>query len=519
MNRLISCGIPFFLFLSVWSSCRNSLPEEAVPQAGYAKVYPDYHGAVIPPNIAPLAFKIDEEADEYLTRIYGAKGEELVLSGQTVCIGRGEWKELLAANRGDTLYTEVYIRKGGTWLKYLPVKNRIAPEEIDPYISYRMIEPSYISYETMTINQRNLTNYEEKIIYENSLLSDGDDGQCVNCHSYQNYNKTGNMQMHLRQRLGGTLIVTGGTQTQKVNLKTPHTISAGVYPSWHPTEMFIAYSVNATGQDFHTKDPQKVEVLDFESDLILYDLNKNEVINVANDTHEFETYPSWSTDGRTLYYASAHYEPQTGNIDAELSMAYRDLKYDLYSKEFNLKTRTFGKTDTVFRASQYGKSATLPRQSPDGRYLLFAMGEYGNFHIWHKSSDLYVMDLVTKEVRALKEANSPDAESYHSWSSNGRWIVFSSRRDDGSYTRLYIAYFDKDGKVHKPFIVPQKKPDFYMNLFKSYNIPEFMTAPVELSPNSFRKAIEKDPVNAVYYNPDHTAPEKESISEKGDFYE
>lgn len=514
MKKIICIGWISILLLS---ACSHSLPEDTVMQKVPVAIYPDYNEVTIPSNIAPLNFKIEEQADEYLTHIHSSKGEGMVISGQKVLIDDGDWRDLLAGNKGDTLYTEVYLKKGGQWMKYPAVKMFVAPEEIDRYISYRLIEPSYISYETMTINQRDLTNFEEEVIYENSLLSDGDNGQCVNCHSYQNYNKTGNMQLHIRQNLGGTLIVTGGNKAQKVNLKTSQTISAGVYPSWHPTGMLIAYSVNSTGQDFHTKDIQKVEVLDYESDLILYDVDKNEVMNVANDKDEFETYPSWSTDGKLLYYVSAHYPQQTDNIDAELSMNYKQLKYNIYRKPFDLHTRTFGATDTVFKASEYGKSATLPRESPDGKYLLFSMGDYGNFHIWHKSSDLYLMNLATKEVRALKELNSPDVESYHSWSSNGRWIIFSSRRDDGSYTRPYIAYFDKSGKAHRPFILPQKSPDYYERLFKSYNIPEFMVAPVTMSPNSFRKVIEKDPVNAVFHGVSNNM-EKQSGSEKGDFY-
>ncbi len=508
-----------FLLLGLFGSCRNTLPKDFHRQPRKIAVYPDYHEAVIPPNIAPLNFQIEEDADAYRVHIYGAKGESLILSGKVIQIPVRKWKRLLALNTGDTIYTELYLKKGSQWFSDAPRKNRIAPEEIDPYLAYRLIEPSYICYETMTINQRNLTNFDEKIIYENSLLSDGDNGQCVNCHSFQNYNRGGTMQLHLRQHLGGTLIVTGHSHARKVNLKTPYTISSGVYPSWHPTESFIAYSVNATGQEFHTKDIQKIEVLDFESDLVLYDVARNEILDIATDKDEFETYPSWNSEGTHLYYASAHYVRQTENIDAELSVAYKDLHYNLYRKSFDPHTRTFGKTDTLFMASVYGKSATLPRESPDGKYLLFAMGDYGNFHIWHKSSDLYLLNLATQEVRELHELNSPEAESYHTWSSNGRWIVFSSRREDGSYTRLYMAYMDPDGSVGKPFILPQKRPDFYRNLFKSYNIPEFMVAPVHMSPYALMRAIEKDPVNALHVNPLSEPELKPSKSEKGDFYE
>lgn len=90
-------------------------------------------------------------------------------------------------------------------------------------------------------------------------------------------------------------------------------------------------------------------------------------------------------------------------------------------------------------------------------------------------------NLSSGEERPLMNANSDDTDSYHTWSSNGRWIVFSSRRDDGSYTRPYITYIDADGNDSKAFVVPQDTPDYYRQLMKSYNVPEFFVEPFETS--------------------------------------
>jgi hypothetical protein len=87
--------------------------------------------------------------------------------------------------------------------------------------------------------------------------------------------------------------------------------------------------------------------------------------------------------------------------------------------------------------------------------MLFALAEYGCFHIWHKDADLYVMDLDTKAMWPLDKANSPFPESYHVWSSTGRWILFASRRDDTNYSRLYIAHMNEDGTSDKAFLLPQ----------------------------------------------------------------
>jgi hypothetical protein len=93
---------------------------------------------------------------------------------------------------------------------------------------------------------------------------------------------------------------------------------------------------------------------------------------------------------------------------------------------------------------------------------------------------LYLLDLKTGESRALSSANSSDTDSYHNWSTNSRWFVFSSRRDDGQFTRLYLSHIGADGKESKPFMLPQKNPKkYYAELMLSYNVPEFVTAPIK----------------------------------------
>lgn len=89
------------------------------------------------------------------------------------------------------------------------------------------------------------------------------------------------------------------------------------------------------------------------------------------------------------------------------------------------------------------------------------------------------MDLKNGSMRSLGEVNSPDTESYHSWSSDGKWFVFSSRRMDGNWTRPYIAAFNSEtGMCGKPFILPQKRADFYLRRMESFNIPELVVGEV-----------------------------------------
>ncbi|MCC8114273.1 MAG: hypothetical protein LIP03_09855 [Bacteroidales bacterium] len=470
------------------SACSTSVPDGARTVADQAKIYPDYSGVTVPRNIAPLNFSILDDADEYVSHIHlkGQKG--IVVPGATVDIPADRWSQLLSQAEGDTVLIDVFARTADTWLRHPSLKIAVA-EEIDPYISYRQIEPSYIGFEVMRICQRHLESFDEREIFNNCSMAEDNNGQCINCHSYQAYNRQGNMQMHIRLNNGGTLIAHNG-ELKKINLKTDQTVSAGVYPSWHPTLPLIAYSNNTTTQNFHSANRNKVEVQDGASDIILYNVEKDKIQIIANDSTELETFPYWSADGKSLYYVSATVPCLSDSMMSVYKKScYKDFKYDIYRKPFDADKMAFGATDTIFSASAIGQSATFPRESPDGRFLLFTMGEYGTFHIWHHDADLYLMDLATREVRPLDEVNSPDVESYHSFSSNGRWILFSSRRDDGSYTRLYIAYFDKDGRARKPFLLPQRDPDQNLQLFKSYNIPEFMAEPVKYTKRELMEAI------------------------------
>jgi hypothetical protein len=124
------------------------------------------------------------------------------------------------------------------------------------------------------------------------------------------------------------------------------------------------------------------------------------------------------------------------------------------------------------------------------------MCDYGCFPIYQPSSDLYLMDLATREYRRL-DINSEYSESWHSWSSNNRWIAFSSKRQGGLFTRTYLSYVDEEGRAHKPFVLPQRDPTYYQSLLKTYSVPELATDRVKVSRASLARAARAESSIAV----------------------
>lgn len=469
----------FFLTSLMLTACTQTLPvAESIGEI--PSLFPDYMNVTIPPNIAPLNFRLNHAGSAIA--VFSFKNETLKVktTNGSFKIPLKTWNHLLKQAAGDSLQVTIYEKKQQVWFCYEPFSIHIAKEPIDSYLVYRRIAPGYRMWNEMGIYQRNLETFREETILNNKQT----DNNCMNCHSFC-MQSPDRLLFHQRSGHAGTYIATknniyrlqpetvgSGTVRHKKSEKTPPL----VYPYWHPSGNFIAFSSNDTKQDFHLSDPNRIEVFDNASDIYLYDLNTGELISspILCSDENMETFPSFSPDGKYLYFCSSPSKP--------MPESYKEIKYNLIRVAFNPDTQVFGpETDTLYNAGQNGRSAKFPRISPDGRYLMYTLSDYGNFSIWHKDADLYLLDLETLGTDSLPHVNSRNVDSYHSWSSNSRWFVFSSRRMDGLYTHPYICYIDKHGKTGKPFLLPQKETDYYTRSLFSFNIPELVNGKVDIS--------------------------------------
>ncbi|MCX5785619.1 MAG: hypothetical protein NTX59_08010 [Elusimicrobia bacterium] len=463
----------FFAALGL-CACKERLPDRYVVIRTAPRISPDYDAIMIPPNIAPLNFMIKEPGEKFIAEAEcgSENGFRAKVESNKVFFDQKRWERLLQACVGKDIRVQVYALESSGWIRYAPIALHVAKEAIDDSLTYRLIYPLYSTWSRMSIMRRQLGNFRETALFDNLSTENA----CVNCHAFNSRNGN-DMLLHIRGENGGTVIF-HENRLRKKNLKAPGMKKGAVYPSWHPSGKIIAFSSNDILQKFHVEGEKYIEVYDLGSSLVFYDVEKDKMFSdpvFYSKDNIFRTYPSWSPDGKYLYYTQTETFRKDGNVDDITRPAY-----NLMRRAFDLATKTFGPPETVFNASAINKSAALPRISPDGRWLLFTMADYGNFFIWHKEADIYLMDLATRKVEK-PPINSAEAESYHSWSSNGRWIVFSSRRKDGVFTRPYFSYFSSRGEASKPFILPQEDPGFYDGFFKSYNIPEFTSGDFPLS--------------------------------------
>ncbi len=427
----------------------------AMPESGdYPPVFPDYVGVTVPEGMAPLTFQMTDGSRQ---RIH------------TTRVGDTLWYEVTAWQKG--------ARQG---VRYKPFPVYISHDPIDPYIAYRLIEPGYESWYDMGIYQRRLSSYVETPIVTNAANNRG----CVNCHTFPSGNPS-QMLFHARGAGGGTVFI-HDDNVRLINLREHGPLKQGTYPTWHPSGRYVAFASCQTHQCFSVADSQPIEVYDTASDIILMDLETGGITAppFLNTAEVWETFPSWSPDGRTLYYCAA-------DSVQPMPEARGRLHYRLMAVDFDPATGTFiqetNRQIIKTTETKFEPSFSFPRVSPDGRYMLFTASAYATFPIWHKEADLWLLDLADGTIRPCDELNSPDTESYHSWSSNGSWIVFSSRRIDGRYTRLYIAHHDGNGHFAKPFLLPQKYPAHNTLRLKSYNIPEFVCGEVPHHQKAVRK--------------------------------
>jgi hypothetical protein len=455
----------------------NQLPE----------IYPDYTNIDIPYNIAPLNF-MQKDCDKVKVNLISKTGSLLVKGNNKVFFPNKGFKDILSSNKGDTVWVKVETHSNSGWKIYKPFFWYVSPEPIDSFLTYRLIEPGYEVWNKITLSQRNVTSFKQTHIADNNLV----DGSCMNCHIPNKY-KPGQSFFHIRGKKGMTVLAEGN-KLRGINTKPDGAYSNMIYGNWHPSGNYIAFSTNIVLPATHSIHDKRAFVYDTLSDVVVLDIRKNKVItsNLISQEDYLETFPEFSSDGKKLFFCTAK--------RVKLPDEYQKLQYSLCSIDFT-DGKLGEKVDTLYNGPAHNKTVSELKASPDGKFITFVCFSYGTFALWHNDAHLYNYNLTTQEVDTLPGLNNNKkySNSYHSWSSNSRWIAFASKRDNGMYGKIYFSYVDKNGKAHKPFVLPQKDPEFYDFYLKSFNVPELSGTTVPFDAGDIESFYSEADIEKVNY--------------------
>ena len=454
-------------------------PENVQKSHDLPPIYPDYCDVTIPENIAPLNFLLRADCEAVEVKVgdlsINARGNEVVFD-------MDDWKDMLSQNAGQEIEVTVSALINDQWIEYQSFRWQVVKDKIDPYLTYRLIEPDYEIWNQIQIQQRCIENFEANALGHYEQL----ENRCMNCHTFANQDPQLSM-MYVRGPGGGAILNQHG---QLSKLDIPGSVYFGFSPSWR----YITYSTQKIIPAFHSMPSKRLEVFDAGSNVYVADMQEHRIISspLLCDSLKFETFPTFSPDGKYIYYCVAD--------SVALPRDIKNLQYRLVRIPFDESSGAIGThVDTLVSShlsplTSHHSSVCHPRISPDGRYLLYTVADYGTFPIWHPEADLQLMDLHTGAIDTLAIVNSEKSDTYHSWSSNSHWFVFASKRDDGLYGKPYFCYIDKDGKAHKPFCLPQAHPTFYDNNLKSFNAPELGKGKVPFDVNDVAKAMKQESI-------------------------
>ncbi|MDE6112063.1 MAG: hypothetical protein K2G46_01430 [Bacteroidales bacterium] len=478
--------------LTLPTACTRRAATWPAAIADGAPIFPNYTASdlVLPVNIAPLDFMVSEERLPTVATVrLEAFATEAENGAPTAALdvklqrkdGRlecrfpvADWHRCLQQAAGGHVRLGFYNRQGQP-LDAPVLRWQIAADAIDPYLVYRFSAYDENPCKYLEAEERCLENFDTRLLMDNRRTG----GQCFNCHASAQ-NDAACMSIHLRGEGGGTLLYHQGG-FRKITLPDGFPNLRLAYPAWHPSQRFIAFS-SARIQVFPHTNIYKTQdlIADTLARLLVYDLERNRLLPAPSDAlaaaeHNacYEvSFPVWAPDGNRIYFCRAEKLHFIDTLSSVENLAR--FRYHIAAMDFDTATGTFSLPYTVCLDS--ASSLSLPAIDPSGRYIVVSRLPMGSFPS-QNGGELALIDLSLRNADGLCPLQdipalaSPDGEKSHQFSSNGRWMVFGSKRLNGSTAAIYISYFDRDGRFHAPFILPQEAGDFYTKQLRTFLFP------------------------------------------------
>jgi len=309
---------------------------------------------------------------------------------------------------------------------------------------------------------------------------------CTNCHSFSADGKTLGMDLDGPQGDKGAYVV--APVTRETKFETKHVISWNSFPDKPEGQKTVGFlsRISPDGQYAATTLNESVYVCNFmdyrflqvffptRGTLGYYNRSTGEIKTLpgADDPKYVHCDPVWSPDGEYLVFARAEARdpyPKNGKLAERANdPAETQIQYDLYRIPF--RGGQGGPPEPIAGASDNGMSNTFPKVSPDGKWLVFVQCRNGQ--LMRPDSTLWIVPAAGGKARRMR-CNTSLMNSWHSFSPNSRWLVFSSKANT-PYTQMFLTHLDEDGNDSPAVLVPNSTA-----ANRAVNIPEFVNVPYD----------------------------------------
>jgi len=471
--------------------------QETGQYAPLTVLYPE-NNTVFPPEIVPCTFSWRDDggkSDNWLVLVgFGDdRGHMAFLSLQTEWTPTaGEWESIKQRCRGKQAeLTVLGFRRAtpGQILSRGRVKITTSEDPVGAPLFYREVnlpfaeavkDPTRIRWRFGAISSPE----PPRVVLEHLPV-------CGNCHSFSGDGRVLGMDVDYANNKGSYVI----TRVAKEMALTPSDImtwddykkedgqkTLGLLSQVSPDGQVVVSTVKDKSV-FVAKPDLAFSQLFFpvKGILVVYhrDSRAFQALPGADDPQYVQSNPTWSPDGKYIVFArSKAYELRNRTGEPGLLMNEEDcaefvrdgkpFTFDLYRIPYN--NGQGGKAEPLAGASRNGRSNYFPKYSPDGKWIVFCRAR--NYMLLQPDSELYIIPAEGGEARRLR-CNTARMNSWHSWSPNSRWLVFSSKVNS-SYTQLFLTHIDERGESSPPVRLANfTSPD------RAANIPEFVNAPAD----------------------------------------
>lgn len=492
-RRIIFAHLSLAIFVVVAGHRSTAVPERIVI------TYP-LDGALFPRDFAPATFRWDDARGkgQWNVTVATAEGETLsrVVNEPALRPDSQEWERLKAGS----------VRRPATFrVRRLdsPPSSEAAEASVTFRTSLDTVEAP-IFYREVPLSVGFAMDHKSLIRWRVGYVSSADPPRtvlsgmktCANCHSFTPDGATIGMDIDFATDKGTYAIA---PVRETVDIGTAQLMSWNDYRKEDGESTFGLLSALAPGGRYVVSTVKETIFLKFLPDLDCSQLffplrgilaswdretQRFRPLRGADSPDFVQTNPSFSPDGRWVVFARARIPdiPRHGGVvtpdvlarvGPELENGTRRVPFDLYRVPFN--DGNGGEAVPLSGASANGVSNFFARYSPDGRWIVFCMAS--SMMLNRPDSALYIIPSDGGKARHLTCNFDGRMNSWHSFSPNGRWLVFASKAR-GPYTQLWLTHLDENGLDSVPVLLEGFVPPG-----RAANIPEF----VNVTPDKLRE--------------------------------